>query len=37
MLLSRCDENKNLLAVNLHILITNELHDFLKEKLMQTS
>ena len=37
LLLSRCDENKNLLAVNLHILITNELHDFRKEKLMQTS
>ena len=37
LLLSRCDENKNLLAVNLHVLITNELHDFQKEKLMQTS
>ena len=37
LLLSRCDENKNLLAVKLHVLITNELHDFRKEKLMQTS
>ena len=37
LLLLRCDENKNLLAVKLHILITNELNDFRKEKLMQTS
>ena len=37
LLLSRCDENKNLLAVNLHVLITNELHDFRKEKHMQSS
>ena len=37
LLLSRCDENKNLLAVKLHVLITNELYDFQNEKLMQTS